>query len=204
MSVRSAHESRRLTGRAGDIVQATRKLYETKGIAKTTMKNIAEETGVTRELLYYYFSNKEAITNAVIDDYVEDIVESVLVWNEGRSFGDVRGALRSCIQTFRRALYDTNGQPRAMFLVLNELGIREQFAIRAIKETVDCIDAYVVTEYAKHHKIEIELVYEMFCTVIFGLVGLLKLKPDVPNETLMKIVAQTLRLDLSSNKSQTF
>ena len=36
----------------------------------------------------------------------------------------------------------------------------------------------------------------MFCVVIFGLVGLVKLNPDVSDETLMKVIEQTLRLDM--------
>ena len=56
---RKLSESRRLTGQAGDIMQAARKLYETKGVAATTVKDIAAEAGITRELVYYYFANKK-------------------------------------------------------------------------------------------------------------------------------------------------
>ena len=52
---RSLTESRRMCGQAGEIVLAARKLFETKGVAATTVKDIAEEAGVTRELVYYYF-----------------------------------------------------------------------------------------------------------------------------------------------------
>ena len=40
------------------------------------MKDIAAEANVTRELVYYYFENKQAVIDAVIDDYVEDLVEA--------------------------------------------------------------------------------------------------------------------------------
>lgn len=66
-------ESRRLTGQAGQIAQAARALYEIKGVAKTTVKDIAAEAGVTRELVYYYFHGKKEITRAVLDDYIEDL-----------------------------------------------------------------------------------------------------------------------------------
>ena len=100
---RSAVESRRLGGPAGEIMLAARTLFERRGVGKTTVKDIAAEANVTRELVYYYFENKQAVIDAVIDDYVEDLVESVLVWNESRVFGDTAGALRSCIAAFRRA-----------------------------------------------------------------------------------------------------
>lgn len=196
---RQAHklsESRRLTGPMGDIMQAARKLYETQGVSKTTVKDIAAEAGITRELVYYYFPNKKAITDAVVDDYVEDLVESAIVWNESRVFGDTAGSLRKCISTLRRSLYGADGAPRPMMRVLEELGMRDAFGVRAVRETVDCIDAHIVTEYAEHHKVEIEYVYETFCMLVFGLVGLMKLKPDVSDETLMKLTEQTLRLDM--------
>lgn len=194
--VRKLSESRRLTGQAGDIMQAARKLYETRGVAATTVKDIAAEAGITRELVYYYFANKKAITEAVLDDYIEDLVESAIVWNESREFGDTAGSLRKCIATMRRSLYGADGSPRPMVRVLEELGVRDQFGIRAVRETVDCIDAHIVTEYAEYHKVEIEYVYETFCMLVFGLVGLMKLNPQVSDETLMKLTEQTLRLDM--------
>ena len=178
---------------------AARKLYDTNGVKKTTIKNIAEEAGITRELVYYYFENKQAITDAILADYVEDLVESAIVWNESREFGDTHGSLKKCITTFRRALYDTKG-PRPMIAVLEELGERDSFMVQAVRETVDCINEHVVTEYAEYHEIEIDLVYEMFCVVIFGLVGLAKINPQISDEALMKIVEQTLHLDMAPLK----
>lgn len=174
---------------------AARKLYETQGVRQTTIKDIAEETGITRELIYYYFKDKQAITDAVIDDYVEDLVESVVVWNESREFGQTPSSLRTCVSTFRRALYDSNG-PRPMIGVLEELGIRDSFDVRATRETVNCINEHIVTEYAEFHNIEIDLVFEMFCVVIFGLVGLVKINPEISDEALMKVIEQTLHLDM--------
>ena len=181
--------------RRGDIMAAARSLFERQGVRATTVKDIAAEAGVTRELVYYYFENKQAVIDAVIDDYVEDLVESVLVWNESRVFGDTAGSLRSCIAAFRRALYDANGL-RPMIRVLEELGVRDAFDVRAVRETVDCLSGRVLVEYAEYHQVEIEFVYEMFCVVIFGLVGLVKIDPDISDEALMKVVEQTLHLDM--------
>lgn len=185
----------RLGGVPGDVMQAARKLYEENGVHATTITAIASEAQVTRELVYYYFENKDAITAAVLDDYVEDLVESVVVWNELREFGNTPAELQKCISTFRRALYDTHC-PRPMIGVLEELGVRDEFQVRAVRETVDCINSEVVAEYALYHQIEIDLVYEMFCVAIFGLVGLVKINPLISDEALMKVVAQTLRLDM--------
>ena len=174
-----------------------RSLFERQGVRATTVKDIAAEAGVTRELVYYYFENKQAVIDAVLDDYVEDLVESVVVWNESRARSAIRpDPFKTCIATFRRALYDAEGNQRPMIRVLEELGMRDSFDVRAVRETVDCIHDHIVVEYAEYHHIEIDLVYEMFCVVIFGLVGLVKINPDISDEALMKVVEQALRLDM--------
>ena len=79
---RQVRSSARLNGVPGDIMLAARELYETEGVAATSMAAIARKAGITRTLLYYYFPNKQAVTDAVLDDYIEDLVESVSTWNE--------------------------------------------------------------------------------------------------------------------------
>ena len=162
----------------------------------TTVGAIAAEANVTRELAYYHFGNKQGIVCAVVDDYVEDLVETVIVWNEMRVFGDTLGSLRACVRMFRYSLYDAAGHPRPMIAVLEELGIRNAFDVRATREAAQCLSDHVATEYAAFHQVEIELVYEMFCLVIFGIVGLVKVRPDISDDELMKVVEQTLRLDM--------
>ena len=39
--------------------------------------------------------------------------------------------------------------------------------------------------------------HEMFCVAIFGLVGLVKMNPRIEDDVLMKVIEQTLRLDMA-------
>lgn len=188
--------SRRLEGTPGVIATAARQLFEQGGVRATTMAAIAAEANVTRELIYYHFGNKNGVIEAILDDYVEDLVETVIAWNESRVFGDTPGSLKKCIQRFRYALYDAQGNPRPMIMVLEELGVRDAFDVRATRETADCLYRHITKEYAEYHQVEIDLVYEMFCVVIFGLVGLIKVDPGISDESLMKVMEQTLRLDM--------
>lgn len=193
---KSLAETRRLSGTPGAIVATARQLFERDGVRATTVTAIAREANVTRELVYYHFRNKNGVIEAVIDDYVEDLVESVIVWNEARIFGDTPGSLKKCIRTFRYSLYDGAGRPRPMIAVLEELGVRDAFDVRATREAADCLANHIAKEYAAYHQVEIELVHEMFCVVIFGLVGLMKVNPQIEDDVLMKVVEQTLRLDM--------
>ena len=159
---RDLMESRRLVDTPGAIVAAARKLFERQGVRATSVASIAREANVTRELVYYHFANRNGVIEAVIDDYVEDLVESVIVWNEARIFGDTPGSLKKCIRTFRYSLYDGAGRPRPMIAVLEELGVRGAFDVRATREAADCLANHIAREYAAYHQIEIELVHEMF------------------------------------------
>ena len=124
---RDLKESRRLTDTPGAIVATARKLFELRGVRATSIAAIAKEANVARELIYYHFANRNGLIEAVIDDYVEDLVESVIVWNEARVFGDTPGSLRKCIRTFRYSLYDGAERPRPMIGVLEELGVRDAY-----------------------------------------------------------------------------
>lgn len=144
---RQVRRSVRLEGTAGGIMLAARELCETEGVASTSMAAIARKADVARGLVYYYSPDKQAVTDAVLDDYLEDMLESVSTWNELRIFGDTLTELKNCVATFRRVLYTTSGQPRPMFAVLDELGMREQFATQAVREAATCIQDYIVSEY---------------------------------------------------------
>ena len=194
---RQVRQSARLEGTAGDIMLAARELYETEGVAATSMAAIARKAGVARSLLYYYFPDKQAVTDAVIEDYLEDLVESVSTWNELRAFGETPSELKNCVSMLRRALYTASGDPRPMFSVLEELGLRDRFATQAVREVVACIQNYIVSEYMAYRTIEIQLIPETFGLLIFGLAGMMKAKPDITDDELATLIAQTLRLDMT-------
>ena len=84
-----------------------------------------------------------------------------------------------------------------MFAVLEELGMRDQFATRAVRESVACIQNYIVSEYMAYRTIDIQLIPETFGLVLFGIVGMMKAKPDITDEELATLIAQTLRLDMT-------
>ena len=64
--------------RRADIVAAARELYEEQGLSKTSVQDITNRMGVARSLFYHYFPDKEAVTSAVLDDYVADFIEALI------------------------------------------------------------------------------------------------------------------------------
>ncbi len=49
------------------ILDAAERLFAARGFAATTVKQIGREAGVNSALLYYYFDDKEALYNAVLE-----------------------------------------------------------------------------------------------------------------------------------------
>lgn len=61
------HERRR------QILDRSAHLFASKGIATTTIREIADEVGVYSGALYHYFPSKEAIVTELIREYIDDL-----------------------------------------------------------------------------------------------------------------------------------
>lgn len=119
------------------IVQCARKRFELKGVRKTTLAEIAHEAGITRELIYYYFSGKDEIVHCVLDLYVQDAVDSVRLWCEqceenaeaDRQDGEIisKEDMEEAIASVRRFVFQQSGEYRPMFAVLDEIGEKRRF-----------------------------------------------------------------------------
>ena len=55
------------------------KLFAEQGYEKTSLREIAEQLGVTKAALYYYFKSKEDIVRSLVQDYVSDM-DGLIAW----------------------------------------------------------------------------------------------------------------------------
>ncbi len=58
--------------RKSEIVAAACQLFLSKGYDKTTMKDVMRQLGIAKGTIYHYFSSKEELLEAVIDNVAED------------------------------------------------------------------------------------------------------------------------------------
>ena len=195
-------QAHRATGKRGHLVQSARKLYEASGVRNTTVAAVCTEAGITRELFYYYFPNKDALTQAVLDDYVMDFTESVALWNESRVVGEIPVELKKYIRMFRRCLFDESNHERPMFRVARELGQSASVLSTAVCEMTRYLSEGAAAEYAKFHNLEIDFASEMIYSASFGIAGLLLVDPDISDDRLAMVYRQTLRLDMEPLDSQ--
>jgi AcrR family transcriptional regulator len=61
--------------------QLALKLFAEQGYEKTSLREIAEQLGVTKAALYYYFKSKEDIVRSLVEDYVADL-DQLIVWGK--------------------------------------------------------------------------------------------------------------------------
>ncbi|GHO88927.1 TetR/AcrR family transcriptional regulator [Dictyobacter formicarum] len=55
--------------RREQILAAAISVFARKGFSRATNKDIAREAGITPGLIYHYFENKEALLNAIVENY---------------------------------------------------------------------------------------------------------------------------------------
>jgi AcrR family transcriptional regulator len=61
--------------------QLALKLFAEQGYEKTSLREIAEQLGVTKAALYYYFKSKEDIVRSLVEDYVSDM-DALIAWGK--------------------------------------------------------------------------------------------------------------------------
>lgn len=187
-------ESAQHAARRADIVEAARQLYEERGLSKTSVQNITDRVGVTRTLFYHYFPDKDAVTSAVLDDFVADYLEALQHWNAQRRPGDIEHALESVIKVLRLGVFENDSFRRS-------LASRENSALYLdfLNRVADRIASYIVNttvrDYGELHEIRIDHLYETFYVLIVGIVGYVRRHPEASDEVLKDIIAQTLHMD---------
>lgn len=180
--------------RRADIVAAARELYEEQGLSKTSVQDITNRVGVTRSLFYHYFPDKDAVTSAVLDDYVADFIEATHYWNAQRRPGDIESALTSVVKLMRLGVFEHDAFRRSIASRENA-ALYIDFANRVADRIAGYIVDTTVRDYGAAHEIRIQHVYETFYVLILGIVGFLRTHPDADDEVLKDIIAQTLHMD---------
>lgn len=66
---------KKFADRKAEIIEAARQLFQTKEYDKTTMQEIIETLGIAKGTLYHYFTSKEQLLEAVIEQIVEQNIE---------------------------------------------------------------------------------------------------------------------------------
>lgn len=88
----STHINERPRGRPADtgqqdlkaqILNAAEELFAEKGYAATSIRRIADETGVNPALVHYYFGNKKALLKTVVESALQPLGHAIAAMKDG-------------------------------------------------------------------------------------------------------------------------
>lgn len=184
----------RSDARRQQIIEAARDLYEQQGLSHTSIMDVTARIGVTRTLFYHYFPDKDALTSAVLDAYIDDFVEALEHWNEGRREGDIDHALRTIVRLLRIGLFEKDSF-RVALASRENAALYLEFVNRVADHAARYIMDTTVRDYAALHEIRIEHLYETFYVLILGVIGYLRQHPDADDAVIADVIAQTLHMD---------
>lgn len=188
--------------RKAQIVEAARQLYEEKGLARTSVKDISERCGIARSLFYHYFPDKQAVTSAVIDDFIADYIELLQFWNEQRTPGNIEEALDGVVRVLRVGVFENSNFRQAIDTCENA-ALNLEFLNRVADRTATYFIETTVRDYAQAHPVKIDHVYETFYVLIMGICMYIRTHRDVSNEVLKDIIAQTLHMQRGGKNNET-
>jgi AcrR family transcriptional regulator len=100
------------------ILQNALKIFDRRGFANTSLDDIAKETGVKREAIYYYFNNRAEILLSIIHPQSEQLVAGLReVVGSKASFQDkLYGAIRNHLERFDRNCLEMTVSLRDVYL----------------------------------------------------------------------------------------
>ncbi len=188
------HASKPHDERKTAMIKSAQRLFETHGIAKTSVQNITDEAGITRSLFYYYFPDKDAVIQAVLDTHADEFAERISLWGTCHAGGDLSNALHTSVKMLREQVFNADAFRRSLQLDSN-LYLWERFVKRAVSKIAEEIKNSPMIERMNLYSPGIEYTYETLIMLIYGLLDLMRTEPDVTDEVLMKLIEQTLHLD---------
>lgn len=180
--------------RRAAIVRATRDICAEQGFSKVTVSEIANRAHMTRSLFYHYFSDKDEVADAVLDDVVGDILAQLEQWDASRKPGDIDGSLNDFVKLIRKLIVEES--PFSNRIVKDgNAALYIRFLDRVTDRIADMLQRTTTQDFETHYGMPIICVHETFILLVSGMISLIRSHPDVPNLTVKKLIAQTLHLN---------
>ncbi len=176
------------------IVQAAREICLEKGFSKITISDIAERVGMTRSLFYHYFQDKDQVADAMLDDVISEVIARLKEWNEHREAGNISKALDDVVRLTRSLIAD-EGPFSQRLIEDGNAALYLRFIDRAADRISEYLCGSTVREFEEKHGMPIRNEHETFYTLIVGLISLIRLHPDIDDDIVRQVAAQTLHLD---------
>ena len=154
------------------IIEAAKKVFVEKGFDGARMQHIADEAGINKSLLHYYFRSKEKLFDAIFYDVFRQFMPKVgmIMMSELSLFEKIRAFVGQYMDMLI-------SNPFLPVFVLNELSHRPEKILNAFKDTginPGMLNHLLKTEVQQGHIVEIEATHLMVNIIgmcVFTMVG---------------------------------
>ncbi len=127
------------------ILDAAKKVFLRSGLDGTTMQQIADEAGINKSLLHYYFRTKEKLFGTVLKyafSYVLPQLKEIFS-SDDTIFQKIEKIVSEYINLLKEnpmipafILHEMNRNPEGLALIMKDAGINLEFIIKQLNESV--------------------------------------------------------------------
>lgn len=196
MAVETSRHHERLPHdeRRGEILAAVRAICSERGLSRLSISAVTERAGCTRSLFYHYFPNKTVALEAALDYTIDMFIARLRSWNESRVFGDIEGALDSISALLKSLVLEMPGISGSI-TAGGDAVLYTAFVDRVAERCARYMCESTVVDFAAHHEVLIDNVYETFYVLISGLILFIRSHRDVSENVIKDIIACTLHIE---------
>jgi TetR/AcrR family transcriptional regulator, fatty acid metabolism regulator protein len=188
-----------------EILKNALKVLAKNGYENTTIANIATESGVSRGILHYYFSNKEDLVSKVLAYSSENIIQTTIKGIKGKTAEEIAdNIIKDCIQSFKEYpdfyafLFEMWCASRRSDKIKNELIICSAKVTESIEKVLDeAIQNGILKKSIKNTEEMSKVLLALFNGIAFEI--LMEPSRDLEN---LKYWIQVRNMILSILKSQ--
>lgn len=129
-----------------EILKAARKLFIEKGPDDTKMQKIADEAGINKALLYYYFRTKEKLFEAVFSETIKELIPLIKGFfsNTNSIQQKITYFVEGYINLLEKNTFlpefifrEINRNPERLIQLFNQNGIQPNILIDQFKQEID-------------------------------------------------------------------
>jgi len=128
------------------ILLAAKKVFVRKGYTGSTMQEIANEAGINKSLLHYYFRNKEKLFNSVFNEAFKNFIPRVgeIMSSEISFFNKIEAFVATYIDLLMENTYlpgfvlqEINRNPDKLIHFFQRIGVQMQIIVHLIEEEIN-------------------------------------------------------------------
>ncbi len=183
--------------RREEFIEAAGELYSERGVANTSVGDIANRVGVTRSLFYHYFEDKQDITDAVFERCVDDFMERVYEWR-GRAKGKIlNDALLELAGLVRMCLFSPSSLG-SHIMQERDADLYQRFVTRSAQRMAGLFVKGASDSGGFIHCTHVRHPRESLYVLAVGIMSMMLRRNDITDEIIADLIADTLNIDPSA------